>query len=661
MTGAKAPPPLPRPPAAVRGLLLVALSLFWAWILLSPAMGEALHRGVALLLGLASFTLGLRYRGAPPRVEALLSRLEGLELWRGRGLLLLALVYVLPRLPLLVDPSYGADPDAWRVALSGSRLWSDHVYEASRLPGYPLTEIGLSPLVVLGGPVAAKLGVAAAGLLGLALFARLGRALGGGAVNLATLALALAPLHVVSSASALDHVPALTALLGALLLLQAGRDFWGGAAVGFAAGFRPSTAAFLLPAVLGRRAAGARWRDLGLLALTAAEAGALAFIPVFAAYRSAFVPESTPEGDALLSSGAALGAIGLIPTLVLGFPLGEAVRRWREPGLEPAVAWLLGGLVLVGLGLFVGLPLQSGYLLPALGWGLLLLGLLGRREALGALILASLLALPLETIPGSLRGEAATRRSQIAAYEEIRAAKVEDHAVILLGGGQYALAANLGVDLRRVAERGVWERALREPSRDLLYVARLPERAWTRAGEEGRPIYVWNPFVDAWTKENYGYSPLERGARLLRGELAEPTASASAATAERRWNVSPRKAAERVRTEGSMVRIDGWSGEPIRACADPSTPANEAARLLGEVRLKGGTRQGDALRVYVTWEGLGGDRLANNTILSLSEPDAPVTLNERLRPPEGAARARLCARLDGADLVAVLDNLRLAP
>lgn len=661
MTGAwgpeKGPREIPRLPRALRGLLLLALIGAWAWLLLSPGLTERMPRAAAGVLGAMFFFGGLLAARIPAGVRARVEALGALDLWAGRRWVALLGLYLLPRLPLIVDESYGADPDAWRVAVSGLRLLRDHTYEASRLPGYPLTEIGLAPAVVLGGPLVAKGVVAVIGFLGLYAFDRVGRALAVPAMGLATLALALSPLYVVTSTSAMDHVPALAALLLSALLLQGGRAFWGGAALGMSAGFRPSGAIAGLPLLIWYKLGGARWRDAGLFVLTAVEAAALAFVPVFAAYRTAFVMESTPDGDVLLASRAALGALGLLPTILLGAVLGEAVARREETSARPQAALLAGGLLFTSMLLFAMFPLQAGYLLPALAAGLLLLAALDRPLSLALLGLSFALALPLEEIPGSLRGELQTRQTQLAGYAEIRAAEVPERSVLLLGGAQFALAARLGLDLETVRERGVWERALREPAKDLLFVPRLPERAWARAQEEGRPVYVWNPFVDAWTKETYGYSPLEKGARLLRGE----TEAAQQARSSSSWRPAPKEAAARVVVDGELLRISGWSGDAIRACADPSVPVAQAGRLLGSARLKGSSDGKATLRVFVIWEDADGQRVGNTAHLSLSAVGEPTKLNERLLPPAAAASARVCAKLDGDGVEAILEGLRLTP
>ena len=64
---------------------------------------------------------------------------------------LVAGIVVCSRLPFL-RPGYGADADAWRVARVAHAMAATRDYEASRLPGYPVQEIG-SALPAWAGPV----------------------------------------------------------------------------------------------------------------------------------------------------------------------------------------------------------------------------------------------------------------------------------------------------------------------------------------------------------------------------------------------------------------------------------------------------------------------------------------------------------------------------
>lgn len=696
--------------ALARGLPGLVLLLGWAWLLWSLPEDALLPRTVAAGLGLLLLVVGLV---AGPRLGRTrwarrLDSLVDLDPFAGRRWVAALGLYLAARLPLLVGQSYGADQDAWRMAGAALRLWRDHAYEASRLPGYPVAELALTPFVALGGPAAARLAVAAAGFGGLIAFDRLGRRLGARGMGLATATLGLAPLYVVSTSSAIDTALALALLLAAALSLAGGLrpradgapsnrvPLLGGVLVGLATGARLSTALLALPLFPWYRAAGARWRDVGLFALTAVEAAAVALFPVLATYRAGFLSFGAATPEPGQAAQAALSALGLLPLLALGFALGEGARLlWgrQDPPPTPEVGSpaanraLVAAVLLITLAVFAALPLQSGALLPALAAGLLLLALRGRVLSLALIGLAGLLALALEPGPGSLRGERKTREDQLAGYAELRAAVVPPGSVIVLGGTQFALAASLGIDLVPLAEQqppaqpaeapeeevrkkkkkkhkpgkvedeepSAWESGLRDPVTDVRYLPRLSRRGWAEATIEGREIYLWNPYVDRWTQEVFRYSPLEQGAKLIKRQ-DEDVEGASAG-----WRASPRAAVDRVVSDDDRVTLSGWGVGPVRACLEPAAPVAEAGGLAGRARLRE-TGEGQAsLRLTVVWEDAEGGKAGNTPLLDLEAAGGWVALDRRLDPPAGAARALVCARLEGAGAVALIEDLRLLP
>lgn len=632
------------------------VGLFWASLLVLGARALDLPALILGLLGAAGWLVGLvwgrlRLKLAPrlpALVRQLLDRLGDADPFAGRRWLGLLAFYLLIRAPLLVGPSYGSDPDAWRVARSGLRLWRDHAYEASRFPGYPLLEIGLAPFVALGGPVATRLVVALLGFLGILAFDRLGRRLGARSMGLATLALVVAPLHVRASSSALEAAPALAALLGALLIAQQQRPFWTGAALGATAGLQPWTPALLLSLLPWTKGAGWSWKQLGLLALTTAEAAAVVFIPVFAVYQAGFLEVARPD---LSRWGASLEALGVLPTLALGVGLGEGLSRWPGPAPQASRSLILG-LLVVSAALCALPPFETGRALLTLAMALLLLAALDLRLGMIALILGAALALVLPQEPGGLIAERTARGNQLDGYAELRGPEIPDHAVVLLGVAMFTVVEVQGQDL--TPGEDAWSLSLVDTARDVIYLARLPQGLLERAKREGRPVLVWSPFVDQWTRESLGYSPLAAGARLVRGETAVVAGGTG-------WRIGPKAAEKQAEVEDERLTLHGWSGGAVRACAEPPSPADQAHRVIGRARLREVGASGGKLKLAVTWEDAAGTRLNNTTVLSLDAAGPPTSLRKRLEPPAGATTARLCARLDGEGSTAVLEKMHLAP
>lgn len=128
-----------------------------------------------------------------------------------------AVVYVATRVPWL-NLGYGADPDAWRVALSADHLLSHGEYLPSRLPGFPLEEFVTVPLVRAGW-VWTNLSTVLISLAGVYLFARLLVELKLPAKGVLTPAFAFTPLLWINSVITMDYMWSLTFVLACYLAL----------------------------------------------------------------------------------------------------------------------------------------------------------------------------------------------------------------------------------------------------------------------------------------------------------------------------------------------------------------------------------------------------------------------------------------------------------
>ena len=101
---------------------------------------------------------------------AAFARLAELDFTARMPFAVMGSLFVILRAPFL-PYGYGTDPDAWRVALTGEYLIHHGKYFPSRLPGNPLHELLITPLVPLGW-VATGLATVLVSLLCVYLFAQ---------------------------------------------------------------------------------------------------------------------------------------------------------------------------------------------------------------------------------------------------------------------------------------------------------------------------------------------------------------------------------------------------------------------------------------------------------------------------------------------------------
>lgn len=713
-------PPAPAPKQPAAGLFgpvallgaLVAAGL-WLWLLVSPEMRVYLKPQVTLGVGLgvagaAWLGAGLLHRSAfGVRLAALASGDPFGLPW----VVPFVVAYYGLRLPLM-SRGYGGDPDAWRIAASGIKLWRLGTYEVSRFPGYPVAELGLSPFVVFGGPLVANGVVATVGLLGLLAMDRAGRRLGFPSMGLATLSVAFAPIFLVNTANTMDYVFALSGLLGSLWALCAGRYALAGLFFGLAVGARLPTVVFAAPlglwVIFGRRAgAGEVARFVTLSVLVAAAS----YAPVVLEYGLRFFSHTNPDITEESVSEYTVWATGVLPPLLFGGVLADTLRgrghsEAPEVGDAASNGLLIAGMLAVVLGLYAYLPIQAGYLLPALPFLALLAARLATPAAL-ALLGLGLFVSNAHDLPMSPLRDLSARSAILTEYEALRAAPVPDGSVVMLGGAAFATAFVLGQDLVW-SEETPWPRSLHDKDRDIVYMTKLTERQLAKGLEAGKLMFVYSQEVDDWSVRMMGFSPAEKGATVLGiGEsgaaakkkkskddkvkkdekrsdvpvmgdaeappadpeaVAEPVAEAVAdpvADSEidqaARWVVDPaKKAGTTVRWVDNRTRVESTkAGLPVSVCMAEPTRARSRVKVLGEWRIREELDM-EGLRIDLLWLDDKDAELSRVPITAgQKQPGDWVELKDIQDAPKGATAARLCATLESRKGEVVLDNLRL--
>ena len=329
------------------------------------------------------------------------------------------------RFPLL-DAGYGVDPDGWRIASAAERIATTHKYSASRLPGYPLHEL-ICSIIPFHTPFALNLGSAiasafAAGFLFLILieFGRL-RAL------LASLAFAFTPAVFIASVTTIDYIWAVAFVLASLLALLKQKLYWSGALLGLAIGFRITSALFLLPLALAGLQREQSRNVLMKLFGSAMLVGMAAYIPVWNRYGVGFLTFSQYEYPtvSVLIKRLTLdvwGITGLVGVSLLMFRLLVSASVRTGFFRHRTLATVSLTAIMVQFAMFLTLPAEAGYLVPAVPF-VVILGcnalLKGEFALFATLVAASSLTLGIDAAdrPWSPRPSAVASSSQIGGRE----------------------------------------------------------------------------------------------------------------------------------------------------------------------------------------------------------------------------------------------------
>lgn len=297
---------------------------------------------------------------------------------RGTGCaVLVGLVVVLSRLPFL-GRGYGSDPDAWRAISAARHLLGTGRYAPSRVPGYPLPEYFDAIMLRLGAGSPLGIGLVSALLSGAAaaLFALLLMPLGRARAAAGALAMSLTPVVFVAGLGAMDYLWGLTFFLAATLCTVSRRFGLAALFLGLAAASRPSYALAIIP--LGLLCVDFDPAQLRLslprrrLVALAAGSGLIAlafFLPAFAAV-GVQVPRAYGGWEYVVFNSS-VGLFGVAGLLGVGGAVVSAWRGRRHPVALPGGLgrnldrWAVTVLIVYGL-LFVRLPDEASYLLPAL-------------------------------------------------------------------------------------------------------------------------------------------------------------------------------------------------------------------------------------------------------------------------------------------------------
>ena len=316
------------------------------------------------------------------------------------GLALLLLLVILTRVPFILA-GYGTDPDAWRVAECGTRLWHTGAYEPSRLPGYPLYEFADAPLTAMGGSMASNSATLFVALLVVIIWNRIALREARHPALLVAI-LAFTPLFWKNSAVTMDYVWSLLFILLAFKASMDRRAVLTGVFIGVAAGFRPGNAiagaALLIPFLTGPRPA----RSVLVMLTAACTVTATAFTPLllsmgadgwFSATSGQVAGVRTSQTSGIATAlYRGTYAFGPLAAAFIAAVVFANVRRIRTIVLRSELTLTVAiAMVLAYTAMFLWLPMEREYLLPVLPFLLLAIDRICTRRQLliaGALLIS---------------------------------------------------------------------------------------------------------------------------------------------------------------------------------------------------------------------------------------------------------------------------------
>lgn len=296
------------------------------------------------------------------------------------------ILVTITRLPF-ITAGYGLDPDAWWVANTAKDIATTGEYHASRLPGYPIHEI-VSSLLWRTGPVGLNGVTAILSGLGVAFFAVVAKSLGDKRYLASSVTLAFTPVVYSSSTVAMDYMWAFAFIMCSFYLLLVNRQpVLAGLMLGVAVGCRITSVLMLVPFVaiylLHNRESSQSLSHSLRFVVASLLAGASAFAPVFIKYGWSFLSFVETNRNVLqiirIATTGVFGRIGAVAAMVgVIVSIRELIARKRRVLGTVFAGYVLG--IAVYLIVYLRLPVEAAYLIPAIPFGLLLMdGVLPER------------------------------------------------------------------------------------------------------------------------------------------------------------------------------------------------------------------------------------------------------------------------------------------
>jgi hypothetical protein len=441
---------------------------------------------------------------------------------------------------------YGMDWDAFRSAQAAEQLWTTGVYHPSRLPGNPLFEYLLAPIVPWGGHITSNLVVfvsypACVGIFSLLVKDRANR-------WLLTSLFALTPAILVNASTTMDYLPGLALMLGSFALARMQRYAFSGVLLGLSIGFRLSNGLFLIPMSLFLFLEHRRISEIVGFWVTSLVLGLTFYIPIVITegVRAFLIPNaydlrlyvfSMPYRALMLLGPIATAGI-LVLLLLRGRAFLESMRQ--AIGSRDSIITLEVTAVIAFTLLYAVHPDDTYYVLPIVPFVILLLARwFSNRQLLflGALVLSFALFtvefkggesgrrfLTLEPSWGIIVKDVIDRKELRLLRSGVGQLQFSNRAVILTGMGagvtykNHALVRSAYEEVSpELQMEGIDEptNIYRIAGQRSYLIYGLSRENVALLGEEGYEIYAFSEFAPGVAINYHDYDPFAMGIRKL--------------------------------------------------------------------------------------------------------------------------------------------------
>jgi hypothetical protein len=324
------------------------------------------------------------------RIDRLFRSFLDLDWDRWPHVVILVASFLASRIPFL-NSGFGDDIDAWMMANSSYDLITEHVYSTSRSPGYPLPEY-VDSLVIKHGWLATNTLTMILSLASVIVFAKILKRLEVPNKGLLVVTYAFLPILWINSTNTMDYMWALSFIVFAWFFAL--RHHWGvaGLMMGLAIASRITSAALILPLLylLMTETGGRKVRNAVWFLAASVTVSALFFLPLlnvvlwYARHGVAYGKYDWSNASRLVQiQDMIVYSFGLVPAALAAILVLVSSRQLyqRLVAGDRCAVFLLSAVAVVAV-MFAYHPTEGPYLIPAVPFGLVLLGKIARRHLL---------------------------------------------------------------------------------------------------------------------------------------------------------------------------------------------------------------------------------------------------------------------------------------
>ncbi len=294
----------------------------------------------------------------------------------------------LARLPFIFE-GFGREEDAWGHALYARQFYETGQYEISRLPGHPVFESLLAVLWPLPeNHIFFNLILTIASSFSVVLFYQIARQLKIANALWLSFAFSFVPVFFVAGTYTIDYNLALLFILYSFYLLLKEKYIFAGILLGIATGVRISSLSFLIPYLIVIKPQ--PLKHFLKLSTAAIIVAFLAYLLPLGTYGLSFLDFHKPPfpswANIIYKLSFGIWGIPMLICMIIMFYSGLKKFNGKIPEITKAILFIL----ILQLLVFIRLPFKAEFLIPAIPFIILGLGLIASSIQAKALALTSL-------------------------------------------------------------------------------------------------------------------------------------------------------------------------------------------------------------------------------------------------------------------------------